>query len=514
MGGSHPVVDPPFSEWSSTANRNRALAERWTCELAGRPIAAIRRQAREEFLSAARSLTERIGIPAPQSESAQGLVIATGHQPELYHPGIWAKDLLIQRFRRENGGYAVDVVVDSDAFGRLEVSAPSISPVPRRLTCVLASGTPGACYAGSPLPDESQVEQFIRAVTSALNTLQHDAPARSFSRFAEALLSSRQDARDIAELITIARRRYEGPEYGGYLEVMIARLARTVGYLHLIAEVIVRAREFAHIHNEVLAQYRRRAKTRSAAQPFPDLAVDDAGIELPIWHLEGGRRRRVRVVDSVDGFVIESGAGPLITVPAQGEGAVAALAASDIILAPGALLLTMAIRLLWCDLFVHGLGGARYDRVTDGVIERFCGIIPPDFATVSLSASLVDEPAPSAHDIAQAKERLNRFDHNPDDFVGDIRFESTTQEDVVRSLLARKAGLVREIAGEGADKKALSVSIRAVNAALATELGPVRMGLESELAVLTASAERAAILTDRTYPFCYWDPRRIEAMLF
>ena len=50
--------------------------------------------------------------------------MATGHQPELYHPGVWIKDFLLQRLAEETGATALDVVVDSDGFETVAVTSP------------------------------------------------------------------------------------------------------------------------------------------------------------------------------------------------------------------------------------------------------------------------------------------------------------------------------------------------------------------------------------------------------
>jgi hypothetical protein len=43
----------------------------------------------------------------------------------------------------------------------------------------------------------------------------------------------------------------------------------------------------------------------------------------------------------------------------------------------------MFIRLLLADQFVHGIGGARYDQVTDKLIARHFGLAPPRFAVTT-----------------------------------------------------------------------------------------------------------------------------------
>jgi hypothetical protein len=56
---------------------------------------------------------------------------------------------------------------------------------------------------------------------------------------------------------------------------------------------------------------------------------------------------------------------------------------NDIRLSPRALTLTMLLRLLVADQFVHGIGGGRYDQVTDALISRHFKLEPPRFAVTT-----------------------------------------------------------------------------------------------------------------------------------
>ncbi len=57
-------------------------------------------------------------------------------------------------------------------------------------------------------------------------------------------------------------------------------------------------------------------------------------------------------------------------------------------LRPRALLTTLFARLLLGDQFVHGIGGAKYDQLTDALLERFCGVAPPAFITATATVRL------------------------------------------------------------------------------------------------------------------------------
>jgi hypothetical protein len=48
-----------------------------------------------------------------------------------------------------------------------------------------------------------------------------------------------------------------------------------------------------------------------------------------------------------------------------------------------------------------------------------------------------------------------------------------------------------------------------VNAELNAALAPLRAEFERHLAQLESQLAAAEILTDRTYPFCFWDPREV-----
>ena len=55
---------------------------------------------------------------------------------------------------------------------------------------------------------------------------------------------------------------------------------------------------------------------------------------------------------------------------------------AGISLAPKAVTLTLFARVFLADLFLHGVGGARYDEVTDGIMRRMYGIEPPGSRSV------------------------------------------------------------------------------------------------------------------------------------
>ena len=68
-----------------------------------------------------------------------------------------------------------------------------------------------------------------------------------------------------------------------------------------------------------------------------------------------------------------------------------------------ALTTTMFARLFLADLFIHGIGGGKYDELTDAIIQHFYGITPPGFLVLSGTRLL---PLPSFHYTVDDRRRL------------------------------------------------------------------------------------------------------------
>lgn len=504
------VTRPDVSEWASLADLNHQAAQGWTFSVAGMPAQHLRRLARAEATAAADAFSARLGIPVAPSGPPEGLVIMTGHQPELYHPGVWVKDFLLARVAREAGATAIDVVVDSDGFDALSVTSPCMLPGVQRCRQYLAVGGGDTCYAQTPVPPAEHLDDFCRGGAQMLGSLPAPAIGKHFATFCDCLRDAASDADNLAELVTIARRRYEATAGTDYLELPLTALVQGEAFARFVVHIASDAAGFATAFNAELAAYREATKTRSAAQPFPDLAVGADGVELPLWWLKDSSRRAVRARRSGDGVELFSGEDRICVLSADAETAVCDLRGCGAILAPKALALTMFIRLFVADLFIHGIGGGRYDRVTDGVISRYFAVTPPPFAVASLTMYLpLGAHVVSDDEVAGAKERLNRLEHNPDALLSEVDFDSAEEQGRALALAAEKARLVAEIARPDADKKALGARIRTVNAELAELLAPLRAALEAEVQGLEQQRAASEILTDRTYPFCFWSPQEI-----
>lgn len=505
------VAQPAYREWAGLVARNREAAGRWEFLVAGVHVRELRAEAARSSRERASRYSSRLGVPVQDAGGPERPIVGTGHQPELYHPGVWVKDFLLQRIATQTGATPVDVVVDTDGFDAVAFSAPCLDPVPRQCRQYLAVGGRESFFAGSPVPDEAHISAFCETSASVLDGLGSPAPARHFREFCGALHDAAGTARSLGDLVTIARRRYEQPAGTDYLELPVTELISTDPYLRFLTHVILEAARFASDYNDELAAYRAASGTRSAAQPFPDLRVTADRFELPFWRLVDGRRRMVTCARGADGSsALVDEDGEFLLLPPDAEDAFAALRESGEAIAPKAVPLTMFVRLFVADLFIHGIGGGRYDRVTDGVIRRHFGVEPPAFVVASLTLLLPTGAAIAGpDDVSEARERVNRLKNSPEEALGEIDFERVEERERAGELVAEKRRLVVEIGVPGSDKKRLGLAIREVNKELATIVAPARRKREEALQRVEAAHAMTQVLADRTYPFCLWDPREV-----
>ena len=521
-GHGEVMCTPSFADWHGLARANAAAAAAWP-----EGLRDLRAHARAECLEEARTYSSALGIVTSEtacardgeagSDSADSvpvtaadddrLIVMTGHQPELYHPGVWVKVFLVQRLAEETGACGLDLVVDTDAAGTVELVAPCLTPEVRVCRSVLTEAPPGAAYVQTPVPDERARAAFRSGGVEALGTLASPALARHFSTFCDALDEAAGTVDDLGSLMTRARRAYERPAGTDYLELPVSRQATARAMRRFAASILSDAERFRAVLNDALARFRRSTGTRSAAQPFPDLGRDGDRVEVPFWLLDNGVRHPVYVDD--DGRLFGDGR-EVARLGGSRESAYEALERADLLLAPKALTLTLFQRLCVADLFVHGTGGGRYDRVTDAVIEAYFGITPPAYAVASMTLLLpLGCRITGDAEVSALEQRLHRLTHNPDQVLAEVEFDAPAERERAEQLAAEKAALVSAIAEPGADRKATGLAIRQVNAALAALLEPVERAVRAELDRARSARDAADVLLDRTYPYCLWDPREV-----
>ncbi len=504
------LARPPVAQWLELAEETSARLRDETVEIAGVALGRLRRDARRQIVAEALAYTDSFGLDLGEVDLNPELLLITGHQPEIFHPGVWVKYFLLDALASDSGGVGIDLVVDTDTFDAVGLTAPCMSPEVRRCSAHLSVAEEGKVFATTPVPTAAAIEEFCEAGATMLSSLTAPALARHFKLFCGHLRDQRPTARNLADLLTRVRRLYESEAGTHYLEMPVSRMAQTEAYLRFVAHLMLDARRFAEIHNAVLGRYRAANKTRSSAQPFPDLLIGDEWIEVPLWNITDSSREPVEMRRAGENIELRSADVSLITVPASCDALMSVLSSGPL-LAPRALTLTVFARLVLGDLFIHGVGGGRYDAVSDEVIREFFDIEPPPYVVASMTMYLpLGAHIVTDQEVADVRSQLHRLEHNPDDLLGEVDFDSSVERERATLLAGEKARLVDAIQSADADKKSIGLAIREVNAELAELLSPLAQELRSLLSQLEGQLAATEVLTDRTYPYCLWSPLEVQ----
>jgi hypothetical protein len=499
---------PAIDDWPGVVSANRERASTWDFAVAGIHVSELRSLGREETLLRGYECSQGAGIEVRRPRDASQPIVMTGHQPELYHCGVWVKQFAMERLAERVGASAVNIGVDSDAFDAVDFALPC--PVAAaKCRYEIAPGGRDTCFACAPVPGAAAVREVFGRAEKDAGRLGGEIGAR-VGLFAEALVSGVESSASLGEALTKARRLHEGAATG-YLELPISVLAAGDAFLAFATDLIENAERFVDIHNAELRKYRAERRLRSAAQPFPDLRRDPSFVELPLWVLGEGRRPLgVRISGSQR--LLVAGDEALLDLSARSDVA-ESLRGSGLTLAPKALALTAFTRAFCSDVLIHGLGGARYDEVTDRVFAGYYGVEPLDFVAITLTMRLpVAAAEVTEDDLSALRARINRLDHNPDEVLADVELPGHERQRA-SDLAAEKSDLTKRISEPGADKKLLGVRIREVNAALSELVEPVRLGLVADLERAERERAEVAVMESRDYPYFLWAANDVAATI-
>ncbi len=118
------LVEPPWSEVASLLSANRHRAAHYDYDFQGRRLSQLAAEARQQVVAAARRYTRSYGdIPASGSDAPPAIFLG-GHQPLLFHPGVWFKHFALDAMARQHGALAINLVIDSDTLKHSAIRVP------------------------------------------------------------------------------------------------------------------------------------------------------------------------------------------------------------------------------------------------------------------------------------------------------------------------------------------------------------------------------------------------------
>ena len=453
-------------------------------ELTIRPDVQVWHRALSSFaLSAeAKRFREQMGLPTDRP------IVMTGHQAQVWHPGILAKYIAADVVAQRLGASAAWVVVDQDTNDPFVVRYPVVGEDGRTLSArvwrIDGAERPWAeRYPEVPVGLAPAVSPGVLGEDVACAGAPHvreglAAIREAMARHAGAPNAARQVGGALTDLLTGVVR--PAPT------VYAMELCRTDLFMTLVEKMKLDA-------GRCIEAYQRAVR----AYPEARVSLLHEG-ELPLWSIPekaGSARKRATV------GMLGAGSG--------GGGSACRFA-------PRALLMTAMLRMAGCELFIHGLGGAGadgahgYDAITEMWIKEWLGLSLSPMAVVSATVRLNFDavgPTPTPEQIARTRWVAHAARHHPG-LLDDGAAEAARAE--AMGVLARLRWK-----RDGESKRVKRAAYRALQETLAE--ARVRhaarlKGLEAEAEAAAGRRMEAEIIADRTWAFPLYEPGQIAGL--
>jgi hypothetical protein len=501
--GSH-LVEPPIDLAGEMAAVNCRTIAGSDYELHGTTLAELSVEARRQLYEAALKYTRSYrDVEVPREPSS--LFIA-GHQPEMFHPGVWYKNFVLARMAQQHGAVAVNLQIDSDVIkaGSIRVPTGSIEE-PRAESVPFDRSATNLPWEQRQILDRSIFESFGERAAATVRPFVSDPLVKKYWQLAVA----RSHETSLAgSCIAQARHQLEA-EWGlQSLEIPQSAVCDLPAMRQLIVHLLAHLPRLWETYNTALLEYRREHKVRSSAHPVPELDVDGDWLEAPLWVWSDSnpQRRALYVRQRNEELVLSDRAGfeATLSIAADGDAdtaneQLAELAKRGIRIRTRALITTLAARVLLGDLFVHGIGGAKYDQLTDRIIQRFFGLEPPGYVVVSGTLHIPFANKPTPINEAKLFQCSRKLQFHPESFIDPSKLATVFDGRSAADWIAEKRRWIEKQTIENAKERCRS--IRRANEALQHAVAELREKWLSAISTYAQHQRAAKLFASREYSF-------------
>lgn len=467
------LADPPVDDWPGLVQQNHKKLDEATISIGGADLRTIRHGARREILALAREYSKTFTPRRPlEIRDPEAPFLLSGHQPELSHPGVWVKNFALHGLAKKTDGIPLNLIVDHDTLKSTTIRHPAWDEWQADQVALHALPFDRfereEPYEMREPHDSALFRDFPRRLEAATANWGFSLLGRSAWKTVVATPGS------LAQRFTQARVEKER-EWGCVnLELPVSWLAKTTAFATFVRHISANLPRFRDIYNSALNMYRQANRIRSDNHPAADL---EAG-ELPFWgpHRHGRRQRATTATDAG-------------------------------LLRPRALTLTLFCRLFLGDFFIHGIGGGKYDEVTDQIIEQFFEQPPPGYSVLSATLQLPLGKFAGDSEQVRSLELLARDLYwNPQRHVRD-------GHDWKR-LIQRKLELIENEPASGRTaRREWYQALSEITAEMRESTARQRDELQRQLATIRQEAAANAILQRRDYSWILYPEATLRPFL-
>ena len=162
------LAHPSLPATLQDLQQNQSLLESADVDVQGRSLRQLRDWTRTKAVELACDYTSRLrGREIKPFEPR--VVVAGGHQPALFHPGVWVKNFALSELAARCGGTALNLVVDNDTLSSTRIRVPAGDRGhPRIETIPFDDDRPAEPWEDAAIVNRDLFESFGRRVSESM----------------------------------------------------------------------------------------------------------------------------------------------------------------------------------------------------------------------------------------------------------------------------------------------------------------------------------------------------------
>ncbi len=527
-------IEPAYENIPGLIDINKERFRSYDFNINGTPFSQFRKQVRSEILKKAgdysekmQALCSKLKIPgtenlfvAQDSYSTEKEIIQTGHSPAPAHPGVLIKYSLVNSIAKMANGIGINMVVDNDAGNDNCMSIPNINDQSPSLERIhFLPGIHNLAFEEIRYTDPAQLKAIKESI---LKSLHNPDMKKVFEDFMDVVITFSGETLQFSNLFTFARHAFLTRFGISNLEVPVSYISETDAFLSFFLHMTENIKHFVDIYNAKLREYRTLKNISSKANPLPDLIEEGFVVEMPFWMWKRDKPRKSLFASVADdsriSIICENKIVEHFSFGGRDRSAdslenlerLKTLLSNGIKIRPKAIVNTMYSRMFFSDLFIHGIGGAKYDLITDEIIREFYGVEPPTYATISATLHLPYIPLDaSIEDVNALKHVIKDMDYNPERYASDEIMEDAE----MKTMMSEKKELIAKEPHNGKEKHLIFARIKELNALMKRKISSLIKEKEKEMEDLEKKLSYNSVVTNRDYPFCIY-PESMLGELF
>ena len=517
------LIRPELSRIPAALKANRSALARTDVKILTIPLAKIRDSCRTELLDIALRYTKKLIPVKNQNRLKQTPLIVTGHQPQFFHCGVLAKYILANHLADQHHTTFLNLLVDSDLPKNLSLTLPVTTPEGFILEDIhFPLHDPLLPLELQPLLNPDELQQLLNLLNQS--NVPHFLKDR-ITDIHSAIETAHPKANGLCDFLTLINHHFAAQIGLNWINLPVSKMADSNAFLTFAADLLSRGDNFHILYNDALNDFRTQHRIRNPAHPMPNLSHrpdQPDWLELPFWVFQAGQHRCPLYIRSLPNRIFLSNgtdqSDPVSTNDDQIAGSLkAALAGKAWSLRPRAVTLSLFVRLYLADTFIHGLGGARYDQVTDKVLKNFYNLTPPAFAVASATMHLPLAKLPPAQQLKDQLTVIRRqqrdMRHNPQRHLSD---EETKQLSPLLEQRRREIELstqLRQNKSPSTLRRRPFETIRRLNAQIYQSLPHRTDHLERTYHDTHHQHQQSRLTQNREFYFALFAPQQLKTLL-